>query len=96
MAHRRLCRLNRELVGAYLDAARQGLRADEPDFCALVVGPVTAEVGHNWGNVPDAFAQRDAAFRYWRDRSTLDNQALIDQHGELPTFPGLRLDEANV
>jgi hypothetical protein len=90
---RRLGRFNKEQLGEYLNAARQGLRDNEPDFCSIVVGRVSEEVGHNWGDVPNAPAAREAAFRYWHDRRQLDNQPFTAQYGALPMFPGLNLDE---
>lgn len=86
---RRLCRLNQELLGAYLGMAREHLVAEgQPDYCAIVVRS-EGTPGEGWGGL-DAWAKslRDT-HKFWRDRRFLDNQEFEDEHGSLPIEPGL-------
>lgn len=80
---RRLCRLNQEQVGEYLDAARSSLlAAGQPDFCAIVV---------NDGGWPgDGWAKElREVHRFWKDRRAMDNRPFSDAHTNLPVIPGL-------
>ncbi len=92
---RRLCRLSMEQVGAYLgEARRRVLSAEQPDFCAIVVGD-DGSPGSGWFDPhANATSQRWAAevqrvHAFWRDRKSLDNTAFEAAHGGLPAEPGL-------
>jgi hypothetical protein len=46
---RRLCRLNDEQMGTYLNHARKGRAESEPDFCAILV-KTKGKPGDGWGS----------------------------------------------
>lgn len=87
---RRLCRLNDEQVGAYLDEARKGLAQNdgEPDFCAIVV-KTAGKPGRGWGDAASWASEVQAAHRFWADRKRMDNAAFEDTYKRLPAIPGL-------
>jgi len=85
---RRLCRLNDEQVGAYLDEARNGRREGEPDFCAIVVKAV-GKPGAGWGDAAAWAQEVQKAHRFWDDRRRLDNIQFQNRYGSLPAIPGL-------
>jgi len=92
---RRLCRLNQEQVGEYLDAARSGLLdAEQPDFCAIVVND-RGWPGDGWakdgkGTNPEEWAiELRRSHLYWQDRRAMDNGPFENKYKSLPTFPGL-------
>lgn len=93
---RRLCRFNDEQLGTYLGQARRPLtKAEQPDFCAVVIGDTTGWPGPRWsdnvdGTDPAEWAQElRRAHRFWKDRRNLDNPAFRKKWGKLPTIPGL-------
>ena len=90
---RRLCRLSREQLGAYLGAAREdSIAADQPDFNAIVVNddgmPGAGFSGAPLDGVVWA-AQLREVHKYWSDRRRMDNKAFVDLWGDLPAVPGL-------
>lgn len=85
---RRLCRLNDEQLGTYLGEARQLLREDEPDYCAVVV-KTKGVPGESWGDPKEGPGQAIKAHQYWQDRRHHDNQDFTEIYGSLPSVPGL-------
>jgi hypothetical protein len=88
---RRLCRLNDEQMGTYLNHARKGRADGEPDFCAIVV-KTKGKPGDGWGE-PGAWAEEvQKSHRFWSDRKKLDNSQFEERYGSLPAIPGLSGD----
>jgi hypothetical protein len=92
---RRLCRLNQEQVGEYLDSARSSLlAAGQPDFCAIVVND-GGWPGDGWAKDGEGTNPREWArelrevHRFWKDRRAMDNGPFSNAHTQLPVVPGL-------
>jgi hypothetical protein len=85
---RRLCRLNDEQMGTYLDEARTGRAEGEPDFCSIVV-KTAGKPGHGWGDAGVWAQEVQKAHRFWGDRRRLDNTQFKERYGFLPAIPGL-------
>ena len=87
---RRLCRLNDEQMGTYLNHARKGRAESEPDFCAIVV-KTKGKPGDGWGD-PATWEEVQKSHRFWADRRKLDNSQFEERYGSLPAIPGLSGD----
>ena len=91
---RRLCRLNKELVGEYLGLARRPLRdAEQPDFCSIVVNDsgIPGKEYFSDGEL-DAVAWAKMLHRshdFWADRRSMDNSTFEGEWDDLPAVPGL-------
>lgn len=92
---RRLCRLNQEQLGTYLEAARAPtLAAAQPDFCSIVVKeegwPGDGFAVTTKRTDPVAWAKElRTAHEFWRDRRQMDNDEFAAKHGAVPAVPGL-------
>lgn len=85
---RRLCRLNDEQMGTYLNAARKGRAEGEPDFCAIVV-KTSGTPGPGWGDLDGWAREVQKVHRFWADRKRLDNKDFEEHYGSLPAIPGV-------
>jgi hypothetical protein len=90
---RRLCRLNDEQMGTYLNHARKGLAENEPDFCAIVV-KTKGKPGEGWGDPAAWVEQVQKSHRFWSDRRKLDNGEFEERYGKLPAIPGTSQSKA--
>ena len=84
-----------EQLGAYLGEARRRLiAADQPDFCAIVVGD-DGTPGSGWYTQHTPATETRWAREvqrvhvFWRDRRSLDNANFEREHGKLPAEPDL-------
>jgi hypothetical protein len=83
---RRLCRLNKAQVGSALGQARKSLRADEPDFCAVVVND-SGEPGPGFGNTDDWARELRRVHDYWHNRIQVNNAGFVKKYGQTPSVP---------
>jgi hypothetical protein len=84
----KLCRLRPEEASTYLEAARQGLHEDEPDFCDVIAAETGGGAGTPRGPSGKWPARLRDAHQYWRDRRYLEDQEFEKEWSWLPTFPG--------
>jgi hypothetical protein len=92
---RRLCRLSKQQLGAYLGEARKRMiAAGQPDFASIVVND-GGWPGDRWsqaaaGTDPRQWAKElRKTHRFWQDRRRLDNHEFKRVWKDLPEEPGL-------